>query len=80
MYHMHPVRHFIIKVAEVVAYLAIIVFTVLGGIFGWISAVASGTSATLWIIFGGLCGFITAAAFSAIFFLLVDIAENTRRR
>jgi hypothetical protein len=76
---MHPIRHFIIKVAEVVAYLAIIVFTVLGGISGWISAVASSTSATLWIIFGAVCGFVMAAAFSAIFFLLVDIAENTRK-
>jgi hypothetical protein len=76
---MHPLRHFIIKVAEVVAYLAIIVFTLMGGISGWISAVASGTSVPLWIIFGAVSGFVIAAAFSAIFFLLVDIAENTRK-
>ena len=79
MYRLHPIRHFIIKVAEVVSYLAIILFTLLGGVSGWISAVASQTSAPLWIIFGAVCGFVLAAAFSAIFFLLVDIAENTRK-
>jgi hypothetical protein len=77
---MHPIRHFIIKVAEVVAYLSIIVFTLLGGVSGWISALASDTSVPLWIVFGAVCGFVVAAAFSAIFFLLVDIAENTRKK
>lgn len=77
---MHPIRRFIIKVAELVAYLAIIVLTLIGGISGWITALASGASVTLGIILGALGGFVVAATGSAILFLLMDIAENTRTR
>jgi hypothetical protein len=77
---MHPIRHFIIKVAEVVAYLAIIILTLIGGVSGWVSAIASETSKPVGIILGAVAGFVIAATFSAILFLLVDIAEKTRRR
>ena len=74
-------RHFIIKTAEVMMILVVILMTlaiaVSGGGTGY--AMMGAVGMILGAIVGAVVGFLTAAVIAAYFFLLAEIAENTRR-
>jgi hypothetical protein len=72
-------RRFIIKTAEVVMVLFVILTTValaIGGAVG--SEQYGGAYAIVGFIIGGILGFVFASIVAAFFFLLAEIAENTR--
>lgn len=80
------VRRFYIRTAEILLLFVCIVFVFWLAIAGAVAAQSYGTtlgwSGPLWGIgfaLGAFAGFIVSAIFAATFFLLVEIAENTRK-
>jgi membrane associated rhomboid family serine protease len=74
-------RRFIIKTAEVMMLVIVILTTIGFAISGGASAQVAG-GGQFWIlgaVIGALFGFVMAAVLAAYFFLLAEIAQNTRR-
>jgi hypothetical protein len=72
-------RRFIIKTAEIMMMLFVIVLTLAFAIAAAVGAQEYGSaSAILAFIVGGILGFILSAILAAFFFLLAEIAANTR--
>jgi hypothetical protein len=72
-------RRFIIRTAEVMMILFVIVITVGVAVSAAIGAQEYGSaSAILAFIVGGIIGFVGASILAAFFFLLAEIAANTR--
>lgn len=74
-------RRFIIKTAEVLMILVVIGMTIAFAISG-AASLQFAQGGQFWIvgfIIGGIAGFAFAAVIAAYFFLLAEIAENTRR-
>ena len=84
---MHAIRWFIIIIAEIVALLMVVVCTYLGAKSGETLLLTArleyGLKADVQseqaLIIGGIIGFLISALFTATFFLLVEIAANTRK-
>jgi hypothetical protein len=74
-------RHFIVRTAEVMMFLVVIFMTLGFAISGAGTAHATmgGIGWLIGLLVGGVIGFISAAVIAAYFFLLAEIAENTRR-
>ena len=84
---MISVRRAVILVAQILALLFIVAATVAGVFAGdnWLTYVPLVGSAIVLLtgtpgiaIFGGLVGFVASTMLMAVFFLLVEIAHNTR--
>jgi hypothetical protein len=74
-------RRFIIKTAEIMMLLIVIAMTISFAISGAISAQAA-MGEQWWIggfLLGAVAGYLLAAVLAAYFFLLAEVAENTRR-
>ncbi len=72
-------RRFIIKIAEVMMVFFVILLTLALAISAAVAAQDYGSaSAILAFIVGGILGFIIASVLAAFFFLLAEIAANTR--
>ena len=74
-------RRFLIKTAEIMMAIGVIIVTIVSAISGassgyWMMGAAG---AILGIIIGAVLGFVFTAIVAAYFFLLQEIAENTRR-
>lgn len=78
---MDAFRHFIIKTAEVLMVIVVglitLWFAVAGA--GYAQVMGGGAYWILGLIVGAAAGFVFAAILAAYFFLLLEIAENTRR-
>jgi hypothetical protein len=74
-------RRFIIKTAEILMILVVIGMTVGTGISGstGMQIAFGGQYWILGFVLGAIGGFAAAAVIAAYFFLLAEIAENTRR-
>jgi hypothetical protein len=74
-------RRFIIKTAEVLMILVVIGMTIAFAISGATTAqlAQGGQFWILGFVIGAIAGFAFAAVIAAYFFLLAEIAENTRR-
>ena len=74
-------RNFVVKTAEVMMLIIVIILTLAFAISGagTGAAVLDTVGGILGFIIGGALGFITASVMAAYFFLLAEIAENTRR-
>ena len=69
---MHEFRRFVIKTAEIFVVLVVVLMTLSFAISGWAWGGVPGFA------IGGVFGFVFAAVLAATFFLLQEIAENTR--
>jgi hypothetical protein len=79
-----PIRRLVIFVANVFCTLVVILTTVLGGLAGWGGTKEAYPAATNMVIvagslFGAFLGFVVAAFLTAFLYLLIEIAENSRR-
>ena len=74
-------RDFIVRTAEVMMLIIVVLLTLAFAISGagTGAAVMGGFGGLLGFIVGGAIGFIAASVMAAYFFLLSEIAENTRR-
>jgi hypothetical protein len=74
------IRRLIIKTAEILM-IVLVVLTILGfAIFGAIAGGQTNTIvAVIGLIVGGFVGLVIAAVTASFFFLILEIAENTRR-
>lgn len=73
-------RRFIIKTAEIMMILIVVLMTISFAISGAGSAAAMGGSYwILGLLLGAVGGFLFSAVLAAYFFLLLEVAENTRR-
>ena len=74
-------RRFIIRTVEVLL-VVMVVFATLGSAligYGYGLMIGSGTAALIMFLISGFLGFLSAAVVAAFYFLLSEIAENTRR-
>ncbi len=72
-------RRFIIKTAEVMMSLFVVLLTLALAVSSAVAAQDYGSaSAIIAFIVGGVLGFIIASVLAAFFFLLAEIAANTR--
>ena len=74
-------RRFIIKTAEVMMVLVVILMTI-GFAISFAGSMQMGMGGQYWVIglvIGAIVGFIAGSVIAAYFFLLAEIAENTRR-
>lgn len=83
---MRAIRWFIIRIAEIFILLIVALATFVSAISGYytvqlmeLQGMSTGLPPIVGAVLGGIIGFISMAVFSAIFFLLVEIANNTRR-
>lgn len=84
---MRAFRWFIIRIAEIFILLVVLLLILGSGAAGYLSVAFMRQEAGMEVPFspgvgfliGAILGFIVAAVFSAVFFLLVEIANNTRR-
>jgi xanthine/uracil permease len=79
-----PIRRLVIFVANVFCTLIVILTTLFGGAAGWGGIKAAFPPATDAVVvagtvFGAFLGFLIAAFLTAFLYLLIEIAENTRR-
>jgi len=74
------IRRLIIKTAEILM-IVLVVLTILGfAIFGgMVGAQTNGIVAAIGLLIGGFIGLVIAAVTASFFFLMLEIAENTRR-
>jgi len=74
-------RRFIIRTADVLMLVLVVLITVASAVSmgGSLQMTLGGVYGVLGFILGGVLGFIGAAIVAAYFFLLAEIAENTRR-
>ena len=84
---MIAVRRFVIFVAQIMALVFIVVSTLAGSLLGdWLlngmpiigTAIIASTSIKGISLFGGIAGFLVSTMLAAVFFLLVEVAYNTR--
>jgi hypothetical protein len=81
------IRRLIIRISELLALLVILLSTIGAGLAtaSWADLQArlynhsEGLYTVLGFVFGGLSGFVTSAILLGIWFILIEIAENTRR-
>jgi hypothetical protein len=72
-------RRFIIKTAEVMMAVFVVLLTIVFAVSSAIGLQEQGSAyAILGFIVGGIIGFILASVLAAFFFLLAEIAANTR--
>lgn len=74
-------RHFIIKTAEVMM-IVIVILTAISFAISGAGVAQAALGGNYWIVgvvAGFIVGFLFAAIFAAYFFLLAEVAENTRR-
>jgi hypothetical protein len=76
---MRGFRRFIIRIAEILTILTMVFATISFAISGVFWAAMSGYSWIVGLVLGAISGFALAAVGAAILFLLIEIAENTRR-
>jgi uncharacterized membrane protein len=76
---MRGFRRFIIKIAEVLTILTMVFLTISFAISGTFWTTLGGYSWISGLVLGAISGFAVAALGAAILFLLIEIAENTRR-
>ena len=73
-------RRFIIRTAEVMMVIFVVLLTIALAVSSAVGAQEYGSaSAILAFIVGGVLGFIIASVLAAFFFLLAEIAANTRQ-
>ena len=73
-------RQFVIRTAEIFVGILVILITLMSALQGYAAgAMAGGGVGFIGFLVGGLFGFATASVLAAAFFLLAQIAENTRR-
>jgi hypothetical protein len=77
--NMRGFRRFIIKIAEVLTILTMVFLTISFAISGMFWTALGGYSWISGLVLGAISGFAVAALGAAILFLLIEIAENTRR-
>lgn len=77
---MESFRAFIIRTAEIFILVLVVVFTLMGALSGWTSGMMTGGAfgALLGLLIGGGMGFVGGCVAAATFFLLLEIARNTR--
>jgi TRAP-type C4-dicarboxylate transport system permease small subunit len=68
------------RIAELVTVLSIVVSTIVGAVYGhiWFSVLFGG-AAWVGVLPGGFVGFALMSVVAAMFFALLEIADNTRR-
>jgi hypothetical protein len=83
---MRAIRWFIIRIAEIFILLIVVLATLVSAVSGYyaiqlmeLQAMSTGLPPVAGAVIGGILGFVSMAIVSAIFFLLVEIANNTRR-
>jgi hypothetical protein len=80
-----PIRRLVIFIAQTFCTLVVILTTISGGATDWVAvqSLYPGSEKTLAIgmgtLFGAFLGFVIAAFLTAFLYLLIDIAENSRR-
>ena len=73
-------KKFVIDTIEVMAWVMTILLILVGGVLGYESKLGSyGIDEAIGTILGALAGFMVAVVIFGILFILIDIAENTRR-
>jgi hypothetical protein len=74
-------RRFIIRIVEVLLIIFVVVSTLFSALSGFAygQMIGSGGAAVVLFLISGLVGFAFAAVLAAAYFLLAEIAENTRR-
>ena len=77
--NMRGFRRFIIRFAEILTILTMAFATISFAISGLFWATMAGYSWIAGLVLGAISGFALAAVGAAILFLLIEIAENTRR-
>jgi hypothetical protein len=77
--NMRGFRRFIIRFAEILTILTMAFATISFAISGLFWATMGGYSRIAGLVLGAISGFALAAVGAAILFLLIEIAENTRR-
>ena len=77
---MEGFREFIIRTAEVFILVLVIVFALGGAVSGWTSGAMAGGAGggIIGFLIGGAFGFVGGCVAAATFFLLLEIAQNTR--
>jgi len=77
---MEGFRGFIIRTAEIFILVLVVVFTLMGAVSGWTSGAMGGGAfgGILGLLIGGGMGFVMGCVAAASFFLLLEIAQNTR--
>src|SRR5262245_48993731 len=77
---MRRFRQFVMRIAELVTVLSMIVGSIVGAFYGYIWFKVLFGAAWVGVLFGGFVGFALMSVVAAIFFALLEIADNTRRR
>lgn len=77
---MDAFRAFIIRTAEIFILVLVVIFTLMGVFSGWTSGMMTGGAfgALIGLLIGGGIGFVGGCIAAATFFLLLEIARNTR--
>ncbi|MEX0853418.1 MAG: hypothetical protein WD036_09090 [Bauldia sp.] len=70
---MDQFRRFVIKTAEIFVVAVVVLMTLSFAISGWMMG-----NGVIGFLVGGVFGFVLSAVIAATFFLLEEIAENTR--
>jgi hypothetical protein len=77
---MEGFRGFIVRTAEIFILVLVVVFTLMGAVSGWTSGAmgGGGFGGLIGLLIGGGMGFVIGCVAAASFFLLLEIAQNTR--
>ncbi|HXN43106.1 MAG TPA: hypothetical protein VN917_02580 [Xanthobacteraceae bacterium] len=71
---------FIVKCVEIVSYIGFFAFIIAGASGGYQRVSDLGGTKPVWgIVLGAILGFVAAVIVFGVLFLLLDIADNTRR-
>ncbi len=74
-------RRFIIRIVEVLLVIFVVLLTLISAFSGWAYGHLMGGAGVGFVMFliWGFLGFLSAAVLAAFYFLLTEIAENTKR-
>jgi TRAP-type C4-dicarboxylate transport system permease small subunit len=73
-------KRFIVKCVEIVSYIGFFAFIIAGASGGYQRVSDLGGAKPVWgIVLGAILGFVLAVIVFGVLFLLLDIADNTRR-